>query len=345
MDKDCSDYNKNKNNENNRSNYLYGNSKYQNNDYVKQNKNFYAGNTRPGNFCNFKQNHNEQSNLRNNHFVDKLSESYENKEMNFNSYRHLNSKSNDNEIYLKENISTENKDLHKNFQMDEDEIFTVSLSTFYIKNFLNLDNIKKIKYNINHDKNNLDKQELFQLKIEINKRLNQLNNDFDMISNISKILNEHNNNFIFIDIFVTKLIEQSLIQVSRYQESYKQYAFLFKLLYSQELFFYYKYKLFTTKTNEEGTKGIYSVYFGFILECEMLDEAWSFIAGILNGDKQEQNFVVIETYLNILSKFLNFKIPKYFRKLLKYIKMYVVDAIEKAPLKFRIESKIAEFLT
>lgn len=253
-----------------------------------------------------------------------------------NIYKNINSYSSQKYEYL------ENKELIND---NLNELFTISLSTFYIENFLSLNFIKKIKNNSEQEIKIFEKQEIFKMKLEINKRLNQLNNDYNMIYNISNILDQYNKNYIFIDIFVIKIIEQSLIQVSRYQESYKQYSTLFKFLYSDELFLYYKYKLFSTKTNEEGIKGIYSVYFGLILECEMLDEAWTFIAGLLNGDEQEKNYTVLETYLTILGNFLNCKIPKYFKKLLNYIIIYIVDKIEKAPLKFRIESKIKEFLT
>ncbi|KAK6090037.1 hypothetical protein P3W45_000925 [Vairimorpha bombi] len=222
--------------------------------------------------------------------------------------------------------------------------FNIQLTDYYKNTYLKIKKYLQIEKSISEEKEKLQRSEILKLKIEVNKRLNQLNSEYDMIISLSKFLTKYIGSYTFIEIFALKILEQSIVQVSRYQESYKQYALFFKLLYSEDLFIFYKLNLLNKKANEEGIRGIYSVYFGILNECDFIDEVWSFGAGMLNMEMESKDFVVLDVYLEILGIYLVRKKGGQAEKLFRYIKKFVVNRIKSPSQKYKIEKMISKLI-
>ncbi|WUR04407.1 uncharacterized protein VNE69_08162 [Vairimorpha necatrix] len=220
--------------------------------------------------------------------------------------------------------------------------FNINLSEFYIENFSYFSKYLEIEKSIKNEKDKMPRSELLKIKMEVNKRLNQLNNDYNKILSLSRFLMEYKESVVFIETFTHKILEQSTVQVSRHQESYKQYSLFFKILYTKDLFVFYKINLLNKKCSENGLKGMYSVFFGILKECDFIDEAWAFAAGFLNVDNHE--FVVLETYLYILGEYLLSRLGSWSCKLFRYIKMFIVENIENPAQKYKIEKQIENLL-
>ncbi|EEQ82691.1 hypothetical protein NCER_100556 [Vairimorpha ceranae BRL01] len=220
--------------------------------------------------------------------------------------------------------------------------FNVNFEDYYIKNYLFLSHYFVIEKQIQNEKDLTPRSELLKIKIEVNKRLNQLNNDYDKIYTLYRFLNKYSHSKVFLETFVLKILEQSIIQVSRYYESYRQYSLCFKFLYNDDLFTFYKIKLFSKKASEEGLKGLYAVFFGVIKECDLSEEAWAFSAGFLNVQNSE--FVILEIYLDILGEYVIDKFNRRAYKLFRYIKNYTLPTIKNLAHKYKIEKLIDRLL-
>lgn len=210
----------------------------------------------------------------------------------------------------------------------------IPLSDFYLKNFIFQVEYLEIENAIRLEKSTQTNENILKIKIEINKRLNQINNDPQKVEIIADILKKYSQSYVFVEIFTCKFLEQCTVQVSRSLESYRQFAYLFKMVYSNDLFCFYKANLIKKMS---GLRGMYATYFGVLVELNLLDELWAFGAGLLNTELSNDSFVVLEVFLMIGGPYMSHKISLHYKKLLRYIKRYTLRKIKEPALKFRIE--------
>ncbi|TBU09130.1 hypothetical protein CWI39_0102p0030 [Hamiltosporidium magnivora] len=208
---------------------------------------------------------------------------------------------------------------------------------------------KEIEEKIKNEKSKISKNIYINLKININKRLSQVSQSKDHTIKIYKSLSQITYPYLFIECFVLKLLEQGKLQVSIHFLSYQSYSLLLSLflnnsLFGNELLEYFRVILFTQESTKSSLKGMYSIYFGVIHLNKMYQEAWFFIASLLNIIPSEPSLYVLESFLIILGEDL-FKMYKYsFITMLKYVKEEYLTRITNDALKTRIETCIRNII-
>ncbi|KAF9763879.1 hypothetical protein NGRA_0981, partial [Nosema granulosis] len=216
----------------------------------------------------------------------------------------------------------------------------IPLTKFYLENFIFKVEYLEIEKAIHHEKETQSNENKLKIKIETNKRLNQINNDPQRVATIADILKQYSRSPLFVEIFVCKFIEQCVVQISRRFDSHRQFAFLFKKLCTKELFCFYKVNMVKKAVQGDGLRGLYAGFFGVLVELDFADELWAFGAGLLNSEYSQSSFVVLEVYLIIASPYFFRQSPLVFSKMLRYIKKNVINEIKEPALRFRIQSLI-----
>nr|AHW68376.1 hypothetical protein NP_03H05 [Nosema pernyi] len=218
--------------------------------------------------------------------------------------------------------------------------YSLKLSNFYFSNFVFKPNFHQIENAIRQEAQHAISDQILKLKIEINKRLNQVNNDPDKVEMIGNMLKVYSNNYIFIDIFTCKFIEQSTVQISRNLNLYRPFGHLFKKVFTDSLLDFYKASVIKKTGDGPALKGIYGGFFGVLIEMDFVEELWAFGAGLLNGEYNENTFVVLEVYLIVGGDYLKAKSIRQYGRLQRYIKKNVLHEIRDKALKFRIGSLV-----
>jgi hypothetical protein len=219
----------------------------------------------------------------------------------------------------------------------------IPFSTELINAFILSDSYVEIERGLQSEKLDLDKETQLRVKLQINKRLTQVSGKAGQVAQIADLLKEYAGMLIFTETFVLKIIDQGRMQVSSFHESYRQYAELFCRLYSPELMVYFRAVLFTKEATASTVKGIYSIYFGILEMVGDADEAWFFIASVLNAMPSPLTCYVVEAFLLILSDLLHARCRRPFVKLLEYIKKHFFTAMDNEPCRSRISSIISRF--
>jgi hypothetical protein len=217
--------------------------------------------------------------------------------------------------------------------------FTSELISAFILN----DGYVEIERELQEEKKVLDRQTQLKIKLQVNKRLTQVSGRTGQVVQIAEILREYSTSLVFVETFTLKIIDQGRMQVSTFHESYRQYAELFCRLYSPRLMHYFRAVLFTKEATVETVKGIYSIYFGILEAAGDADEAWFFIASILNASPSPLTCYVVEAFLLILSDLLHSRCRGPFTKLLVYIREHFLTAIDNDPCRSRISSIISRY--
>lgn len=177
-----------------------------------------------------------------------------------------------------------------------------------------------------------------QAKIQINKRMTQVSGKAGQVGKIFNVLKEYSHSYVFVETFTLKIIEQGRLQVSSCPGSYREFAELFCMFYSSELMEYFRVILFTREVSASTIKGIYSIYFGVLEVQNNADEAWFFIASVLNSRQSKLSCYVVECFFSILGGLLFRECRGPFFKLMEYVKKYYFKEMDNEPCKTRISS-------
>ncbi|AFN83681.1 hypothetical protein EROM_090640 [Encephalitozoon romaleae SJ-2008] len=177
-----------------------------------------------------------------------------------------------------------------------------------------------------------------QAKIQINKRMTQVSGKAGQVDKIFNVLKEYSHSYVFVETFTLKIIEQGRLQVSSCPGSYREFAELFCMFYSSELMEYFRVILFTREASVSTIKGIYSIYFGVLEIQNNADEAWFFIASVLNSRQNKLSCYVVECFFSILGGLLFRECRGPFFKLIEYVKRYYFKEMDNEPCKTRISS-------
>ncbi|UYI26814.1 nucleoporin Gle1 [Encephalitozoon cuniculi] len=200
-----------------------------------------------------------------------------------------------------------------------------------------------IEENIGREKLVMPKIVQTQTKIQINKRLTQVSGRTGQVKKIFNVLEEYSHSYVFIETFVLKIIEQGRLQVSSCPGSYREFAELFCRFYSPELMEYFRVILFTKDASASTIKGIYGIYFGVLEIQENSDEAWFFIASVLNSRQNELSCYVVECFFSILGDLLFRVCRTPFFKLVEYVKKYYFAEMSNEPCRIRLSSIFARY--
>jgi hypothetical protein len=223
-------------------------------------------------------------------------------------------------------------------------VFTnIPFSNTLIERFVNNEEYLNLEKMIEEEKNRVDVKEQVNIKARINKRLSQLSSDSLQVQRISNDLSKYKDSFIFMESFVIKILEQGKVQVSSRIESYKEYSSLFSSLLNDHLLSYFRVILFTKKGGSSALKGMYSVYFGLLKQRNMYDEAWFFIASVLNIHPGICSIYVIEVFLIILGEDLvNWNRNEFF-KIVAYLRKTYLPMVDNDAAKVRISNLMSNY--
>ncbi|KAM0676263.1 hypothetical protein GVAV_000226 [Gurleya vavrai] len=253
----------------------------------------------------------------------------------------------ENEIFIKKNeiepntsndfIREQNKEQelelkNDDFKTKQDKIKTnIPFSQELISLYIN-DNITDLE--LYKEKN---KEEYLDIKRIVNKRMMQLSSELEHIQEISKVLMKYKDNDSFIEIFTSKIIEQSKLQVKNQKEFYKVLAYLFYLLRTDKLFLYYRFKIVTVDCDDNlALRSIYYVYFGVLKLANLYQEAWFFLASILNEKPIEKTLYVLDAFIIVLGIKMKEFYGSEFCKLEEYIFVNFFPLFDNDAIKTRI---------
>ncbi|KAM0678316.1 hypothetical protein BDAP_001029 [Binucleata daphniae] len=212
----------------------------------------------------------------------------------------------------------------------------IPFSQDLIDKYLKLESIKNIE-------NNNRKSEVTDIKRVVNKRLMQVSSDIDHITDLANDLQRYNNGSAFIEAFSCKMIEQSKLQVSGVNESHKSLSFLFYKMYSQDLFDYYRYKVFCDHSiDNKELSNVYLVYFCTLKAIKNYDEAWFFLASLLNVKPIESTLYVLDSFLKIFIKEMKQFYGSEYSKLVAFLTSDFIVQVDNEPIKYRITSMLNE---
>ncbi|ADM12273.1 uncharacterized protein Eint_091450 [Encephalitozoon intestinalis ATCC 50506] len=200
-----------------------------------------------------------------------------------------------------------------------------------------------IEEKIWRERQTMPKNIQMQTKIQVNKRLTQVSGKAGQVDRIFNVLREYSHSYVFVETFTVKIIEQGRLQVSSCPESYKEFAELFCRFYSSELMEYFRVILFTREASSSTIKGVYSIYFGVLEIQGNSDEAWFFIASMLNSRQSELSCYVVECFFSILGNLLFRTCRGPFFKLIEYVKRYYFREMNNEPCKIRISSMFERY--
>ncbi|KAG5858569.1 hypothetical protein KMI_14g19530 [Encephalitozoon hellem] len=200
-----------------------------------------------------------------------------------------------------------------------------------------------IEENIWKEKLVMPKAAQMQAKIQINKRLTQVSGKAGQVGKIFNVLREYSHSYVFLETFTLKIVEQGRLQVSSCPGSYREFSELFCMFYSPELMEYFRVILFTREASVNTIKGIYSIYFGVLEIQNNADEAWFFIASVLNSKQNKLSCYVVECFFSILGDLLFRECRRPFFKLMEYVKKYYFKEMSNEPCKTRIVSAFERY--
>lgn len=189
----------------------------------------------------------------------------------------------------------------------------------------------------------VDQRELLEMKLFVNKKCNQLSNDYSHTMTLLQDILPLKNNSIFKEIFLRKILDQGRVQVSGHFDSYKPLSFILFKLDSPEMINTYVRLLIEKPGSETELKGMYAVYFGFLNLKEDIDGCWLWLASVLNVKPNKFSGYVLETFLIICGDLLAEKINKKYTGILQYIKKFYLKELGNAPVETRISVLISKY--
>lgn len=212
----------------------------------------------------------------------------------------------------------------------------IPFSQELINNFFELQIIRKVEH-----ENKYKKSQLMDIKRIVNKRLMQVSSDVDHINALGRDLQQYNQGTEFIEAFTSKMIEQSKVQVTKASESHKSLSVLFYLLYTQDLFDYYRYKVFCEQSLDNvEIHNVYLIYFCVLKAKKNFEEAWFFLASVLNVTPIETTLYVLDAFLMIFAKEMKSFYGNEYSKVVEFLKNTFMSKLDNDPLKYRILSHL-----
>lgn len=182
-----------------------------------------------------------------------------------------------------------------------------------------------------------------EIKVQVNKRLMQVSGKPGQVERIFDALREYSRFYIFIEIFTLKIIEQGRLQVSSCPGSYREFSELFNRFYSPELMEYFRAVLLTKEATVNTVRGIYSIYFGVLETQHNSEEAWFFIASMLNSRQNEMSCYVVESFFAILGDLLFDACRGPFSKLVDYTRRFYFSDMNNEPCKSRLNTIFSRY--
>ncbi|KAI5180512.1 hypothetical protein NEOKW01_0816 [Nematocida sp. AWRm80] len=169
-----------------------------------------------------------------------------------------------------------------------------------------------------------------ELIMMFNKRLSQLNNTKEKSVQIANLLIQyisqrglHQKTEAFLDMLFNRITEQIKVQVSANKASSNGYSFFLQSLSQHIPITIHRYKkyLFKSILPLETLLGMYRVYFNLLRDTNNTQEAWEFIASLLNHKSIQDSFnpSVLNVYLDVLNTTMQREYPNGWSKLLKCI--------------------------
>lgn len=212
----------------------------------------------------------------------------------------------------------------------------VFFSKEFVSRFVLSQAYVSIEEKIRREKLVLPRAVQVQTKIQINKRLTQVSGRAGQVDLVFRALEQYSHTYVFVETFTLKMIEQGKLQVSSCPGSYREFAELFCRFYSPELMEYFRVILFTKEASTSTVRGIYSIYFGILEIQENSDEAWFFIASMLNSAQNELSCYVVESFFSILGRLLFGICRGPFLRLVEYAKKHYLREMSNEPCKTRL---------
>lgn len=219
----------------------------------------------------------------------------------------------------------------------------VFFSDRFISRFILSRGYVEVEEEIKREKLVLPASTQVRVRMQVNKRLTQVSGRAGQVDRISDVLSEYAHYNIFIEIFTLKIIEQGRLQVSSCPSSYREFSELFCRLYSPKLMEYFRVVLFTKEANTNTIRGIYSIYFGILELQDNSEEAWFFIASLLNAKQNEMSCYVVECFFSILGDLLFEVCRSPFLKLMEYVRRHYYNEMRNEPCKSRIMSIFSKY--
>ncbi|KHN70323.1 hypothetical protein M896_021620 [Ordospora colligata OC4] len=246
---------------------------------------------------------------------------------------------------MNEKASDEHKSVESITALDgrQDCCTNIVFSNEFISRFILNRKYVEIEESICREKLMMPRSMQIQIKMQINKRLSQVSGNAGQVDKIFNVLREYSNSYLFIETFVLKLIEQGRIQVSSCPGSYREFSALFCKFFTVELMEYFRVVLFTMKATIGTIRGMYGIYFGVLEMLGEADEAWFFIASVLNSEQNEMSCYVIECFFSILGGMLFVRCRGPFIKLVDYTKKYYMRDMNNEPCKIRMLSILEKY--
>lgn len=178
-----------------------------------------------------------------------------------------------------------------------------------------------------------------EMMMEVNKRLSQVSTDKAHLDKVCETLRRYSGSYLFVKIFVHKILDQGRLQVTKHPKSYVAYSYLFCTLYSREMISYFRAHLFTLRF--EPLYGVYLIYFGILKFKQSVREACAFIKSVLGATQNRFSSEVIEWFLTVLGPLLKSKAPSEFVQICSFIESSVVCTIENKACAERIRATIS----
>ncbi|KAH9412008.1 hypothetical protein HK407_02g04560 [Ordospora pajunii] len=246
---------------------------------------------------------------------------------------------------IAERAASEHKNIESTVALDASQEYCTNIifSNEFVSRFILNRRYVEIEESICREKLVMPRSMQIQIKMQINKRLSQVSGNVGQVDRIFNVLREYSNSYLFIETFVLKLIEQGRIQVSSCPNSYREFSVLFCKFFTVELMEYFRVVLFTMKATINTVRGMYGIYFGVLEILGEADEAWFFIASVLNSEQNEMSCYVVECFFSILGKMLFARCRGPFIKLVEYTRKYYIRDMRNEPCKIRMLSILGKY--
>ena len=199
------------------------------------------------------------------------------------------------------------------------------------------------RYKIYNASSVLQKENLLELKLFVNKKCNQISNDAQHTAKLIEELKRYENDTVFFDLFLLKLLDQGKVQVASQLEFYKPLGYILANLKDEFNKHYIRLTMYKN-VNEMEIKGIYAIYFGCLYYKNDYESAWFILASILNVEPSQLTAGVLEAYFLVLTELLWKISKKRLIKIYKYLERFYFKKMNNVPVEIRIKQKIEEYI-
>ncbi|KAI5172885.1 hypothetical protein NEFER03_1901 [Nematocida sp. LUAm3] len=175
----------------------------------------------------------------------------------------------------------------------------------------------------------------------LNKRVSQINNTWEKVRMIGgivmKYLQEHvipQKKDSFLEVLIGRISEQARNQVSTNKNSALGYAMFLVFLsqYFPSILPMYRRSTFSAVVPLDCLLGMYRIYFHVLKETGNLEEAWTFIASLLNYNEEVVktfNPGIIPVFLDVLDEKMDEKYTGKWKSIKKLIKEQYIPSLDK----------------